>query len=478
MTNKKRKGIKDKGLRIKEARSKKQHSTLYEIPDFAEIPVKQFQTFKIDPTKSNTITGAEGTIIDFPANAFDTKSKEIVEIKLQEFYKLSDMVFANLTTQTAGGELIETGGMVNIEAYQGDGKLNLAEGKTIDLKFPYENKKEGMQTFLGQKDERGNVVWEEEVLHEGMVIPQEQDQVSRSLTRPALNFETVEIFTIVEEMPIFPGCESLTSRKLQDNCTSEKITEYLANNAKYPSYNSKITGKNRVFVTFTINEWGLVQSAKVTRSSTPELNKYAIATVKSLPRLNPGKQRGIPVKVQYTVPVTYDASENSTNGLNEKELQRYMTDVNKRFKEANDKELEDVLLDSAINEENRLNMAQGYVLSSANLGWINCDSYPFAKNGKSSFNIFAENEKINCTLVLHSVRGIVSPRYIKQGKYIFPQLPNREEVSVLAFKTEEKQNYVSYYKTTHNQQEHRFEFEPLTKEKLNQITAELDAIKN
>jgi len=171
-------------------------------------------------------------------------------------------------------------------------------------------------------------------------------------------------------------------------------------------------------------------------------------------------------------------SENSANGLNEIESQRYMEDVNKRFKEANNKELEDVLSDSTMNEENRLNMAQGYVLSSANLGWINCDSYPFAKNGKSSFNIFAQNEKINCSLVLHSVRGIVSPRYIKQGKYIFPQLPNKEEVSVLAFKTEQEKNYVSYYKTTHDKSDHTFEFEPLTKERLQQITQELDAIRN
>jgi len=444
-------------------------------PDFVEIPVKQAQTFTIDPTKANTITGAEGTVIDFPANAFDTQSNEMVTIQLKEFYKLSDMVFANLTTQTKDGELIETGGMVHVEAFQGS-KIDLAEGKAITLNFPFEKKKEGMKTFAGEEDEFGKVVWEEEMPNEGMELPQEQ--ANRSLIRPSVNFERIETFTMIEEMPIFPGCEGLVSRKLKENCTSEKITEYLSENAKYPSYNSEITGKNKVFVTFTINEWGLVQSAKVTRSSTPELNKYAIAAVKSLPRLNPGKQRGVPVKVQYTIPVTYNMSENSANGLNEIESQRYMEDVNKRFKEANNKELEDVLSDSTMNEENRLNMAQGYVLSSANLGWINCDSYPFAKNGKSSFNIFAQNEKINCSLVLHSVRGIVSPRYIKQGKYIFPQLPNKEEVSVLAFKTEQEKNYVSYYKTTHDKSDHTFEFEPLTKERLQQITQELDAIRN
>jgi hypothetical protein len=108
----------------------------------AEIPVKQFQTFVINPTIANTITGKEGTVIEFPVNAFETESSEMVTLQLKEFYKLSDMVFANLTTQTAGGELIETGGMVQIEASQPSiSKLNLAPDKSITLKFPFETKK-------------------------------------------------------------------------------------------------------------------------------------------------------------------------------------------------------------------------------------------------------------------------------------------------------------------------------------------------
>jgi hypothetical protein len=140
--------------------------------------------------------------------------------------------------------------------------------------------------------------------------------------------------------------------------------------------------------------------------------------------------------------------------------------------------VEDKLEDINLNKAEGQRDVQYYLLASTNLGYINCDSYPFAKNGKSSFNILAANEKINCFLVLHSVRGIVSSRYIKQGKYIFPQLPNKEEVSVLAFKTEQEKNYVSYYKTIHDKSNHKFEFEPLTKEKLQQITRELDAIRN
>lgn len=443
----------------------------------AQIPIKKFQTFKIDPTKANSITGKEGTIIEFPANAFQTESDEEVTIQLKEFYKLSDIVFANLTTQTKEGELIETGGMVQIEASQpSKAKLELMPDKSITLKFPSTTSKEGMKTFLGEEDAFGNVVWAEE--DQELEIVDVQNNVSSTLVTPGLDFESVKIFTIVEDMPVFKGCEGLTSRSLKEKCTNEKMIEYLNKNAKFPSYNSKLSGKNGVLVQFKINERGLVFDVTVVKSTAPKLNKYAIAAVKSMPRFTPGKQRGIPVRVQYTIPVTYNVTEGSPNALNERESQRYLAEMNKKSQEDIEEALDNTLEDSTISAVDQLSIAQGYVLSSANLGWINCDRYPLAQNGKSSFNVFEKDQRINCSLILHSVRGIVSPRYIKQGKYIFPQLPNEEKVTVLAFKNENNKNYVSYELTTHDKSDHTFNFEPLTKERLQQITQELDAINN
>ena len=438
----------------------------------AEIPVKQFQTFSIDPTKASSITGAEGTIIDFPANAFDTKSKEKVEIKLQEFYKLSDMVFANLTTQTAGGELIETGGMVQIEASQPSiSKLNLAPDKSITLKFPFETKKEDMKTFTGEKDDLGNVVWEEEKYAQTEII-EISDQINE-------NIISSSIFTIVENMPYWKECEIKMKKALIEKCTNQKITNHLKDNIEIDRRVFRKSVNGRVYISYIINERGFVENASIIRSLGPMVDKLALEAVYSLPRFIPGKQRGIPVKVLFTVPLNVNIEVE----VDDFSIERF----NKTVKDLNIKKAkrDSILLNKIspnienleLNEEAG-NSISNYILSSGRLGFINCDRYPFATKGKSSFNIVENDRKINCSLVLHSVRGIASPRYIKQGKYIFPQLPNEEEVSVLAFKTENNKNYVSYYKTIHNKQDHRFEFEPLTKEKLNQITSELDAIKN
>ena len=459
------------------------HSDSQSGQDFesAEIPVKQFQTYGIDPTKPNTIAGAEGTIIDFPANAFDTKSKGRVEIKLQEFYKLSDMVFANLTTQTAGGELIETGGMVNVEAYQGDVKLNLAEGKSIDLKFPYENKKEGMQTFRGEKDERGNVVWEEQMPQEEMTEYQTTEQISLPKNREADSSSQIIMlgYKLGEEAEFV--------------FLKEKVSTYLQGKIRYPKTSDRLPKESAVELSIEIGLDGKVKETRIVRGMRfpPNFYKYVQKTAEELPPLAPKQGRGRYVLTTFEVKIELDPSDQS-KFLDERALNDYYKDLKDKranMKEASLADFEnhkvEKLEQTESNIENiNLNKSKGkkdleyYILSSTSLGWINCDLYPLAVNGKSSFNLIEQDEAINCSLILHSVRGIVKPTYIKQGKYIFPQLPNEEEVSVLALKTENNKNYVSYYKTVHNKQDHRFEFEPLTKERLNQITAELDAIKN
>ncbi|MFT6948524.1 MAG: hypothetical protein ACJARP_002958 [Vicingaceae bacterium] len=443
----------------------------------AEIPVKQFQTFSIDPTKASSITGAEGTIIDFPANAFDTKSKEKVEIKLQEFYKLSDMVFANLTTQTAGGELIETGGMVNVEAYQGDSKLNLAGGKAINLKFPAKNKKEGMQTFLGQKDERGNIVWEE-----------------------ALSLGSSETYPLSQVEPYSRQFDFIGVRIADEDKRMKKmfakqeddVKEYLIEQFRLPSM-AVSELKGFVYVSFIVEKDGTISKSIINKAGDATLKAYEYLkkTANLLPPMVPYRKEGKYVRTEFEIRIDLDKSFQSKM-LGKLELEEYYkvlqrnrnemaeasdVDFDKRLKIQKDN-AESAIIRGSSNRKELDDQAGQYLLSSTELGYINCDLYPLAVNGKSSFNLIEQDEAIACSLILHSVRGIASPRYIKQGKYIFPQLPNEEEVSVLAFKTENNKNYVSYYKTIHNKQDHRFEFEPLTKEKLNQITFELDAIKN
>jgi TonB family C-terminal domain len=98
--------------------------------------------------------------------------------------------------------------------------------------------------------------------------------------------EEDEIFVVVENQPDCGGVKALQ------------------NEVEYPSFAKKAGIEGRVFVQFVVNEEGNVTNPKVTRGVHKLLNKEAVRAVKTL-KCEPGMQRGNPVKVQMSLPVTF-----------------------------------------------------------------------------------------------------------------------------------------------------------------------------
>ena len=101
-----------------------------------------------------------------------------------------------------------------------------------------------------------------------------------------------EIFTVVEEMPEFPGGMA-------------KLAEYLAKNIKYPQLARESGIQGRVFINFVVENDGSVTNVKVMRSLGGGCDEEAMRVVKSMPKWKPGKQRGKPVRVSYNLPVNF-----------------------------------------------------------------------------------------------------------------------------------------------------------------------------
>ena len=110
-------------------------------------------------------------------------------------------------------------------------------------------------------------------------------------------------FAIIEDAPVFPGCKGTKAQKKQ--CLQDKIKKHV--NRKY---NTGLAGdlgldpgKKRVYVQFKISKTGSITDVRA-RGPHARLEKEAIRVVKLLPKMIPGKQRGRPVGVKYTLPVT------------------------------------------------------------------------------------------------------------------------------------------------------------------------------
>jgi len=101
-----------------------------------------------------------------------------------------------------------------------------------------------------------------------------------------------EIFTVVEEQPTYPGGDEARIRFLQANM-------------KYPEEAKELGVQGKVFVTFVVEVDGSITDVKVLRGIGSGCDDEAVRVVKSMPRWVPGKQRGVPVRVQFNLPINF-----------------------------------------------------------------------------------------------------------------------------------------------------------------------------
>ncbi|WP_081209113.1 M56 family metallopeptidase [Salegentibacter sediminis] len=116
-------------------------------------------------------------------------------------------------------------------------------------------------------------------------------------------------FAVIDEVPVFPGCEDLESLELRKHCMSSGITDFVSSNFNVKEMRQYAEqGINRVIVQFKIDATGQVVNAKA-RASSPELEAEAIRVVNALPKMEPGKQRGKEVGVMYSLPIVFQGGE-------------------------------------------------------------------------------------------------------------------------------------------------------------------------
>lgn len=108
-----------------------------------------------------------------------------------------------------------------------------------------------------------------------------------------------EVFTVVEEMPEYPG-------------GTNELLAYISKNIKYPEAAEKAGVEGRVICSFVVTKEGKVADVNVVRGVSPELDDEAIRVISSMPTWKPGKQKGEVVNVKYTLPIMFRLQGGST----------------------------------------------------------------------------------------------------------------------------------------------------------------------
>lgn len=120
--------------------------------------------------------------------------------------------------------------------------------------------------------------------------------------------EEVEVpFALIEDVPIFPGCEKVKKSERR-NCFQMKMNSHVTKNFRYPEMALDMGISGRVFVIFVIAPDGNITKLR-TRGPDKVLEDEAQRIIGLLPKMIPGKQRGKPVSVPFSVPINFKMAE-------------------------------------------------------------------------------------------------------------------------------------------------------------------------
>lgn len=101
------------------------------------------------------------------------------------------------------------------------------------------------------------------------------------------------IYQMVEIQPEFPG-------------GMKELMNFLKENIQYPKEAKEKNIQGKTYVKFVVNTDGSICNAEVMRTSgSPYLDREAVRVIESMPKWIPAKQSGKPVRVAFTLPVTF-----------------------------------------------------------------------------------------------------------------------------------------------------------------------------
>lgn len=157
-----------------------------------------------------------------------------------------------------------------------------------------------------------DVIEDEEEVEETIIESTEAKQDEKIVEVKEIKEEVVEEeiadvpFAVIENVPVYPGCENERGNDAKKRCMSSKISEFI--NKKFDTNLASdlgLEGRQRIAVQFKIDKNGNVVDVRA-RAPHPRLEKEAVTVVQSLPDMTPGKQRGKPVGVLYSLPIIFD----------------------------------------------------------------------------------------------------------------------------------------------------------------------------
>lgn len=105
-----------------------------------------------------------------------------------------------------------------------------------------------------------------------------------------------KVYDLVDEMPSFPG-------------GLEELYKWIDNNVQYPAVARENGIEGRVILKFIVEKDGSLSDSTVIHSVHPMVDREALRLVGQMPKWNPGRRAGVPVRVRYCLPIKFKLGE-------------------------------------------------------------------------------------------------------------------------------------------------------------------------
>jgi len=180
-------------------------------------------------------------------------------------------------------------------------------GTIIDVKATAKLRNKGdTETVAYIRPPRKKVTPRPPVKKQAVPPPPSPAIMSETVERPQLSSDEDEIFTIVQDMPRFPGCENIGgTNNEKKKCSDKKMLEYIYTRVKYPSEARKKKIEGTAMAAFVVEKDGSITNAKLKRDLGGGCGKEFLRVINSMPRWMPGRQRNQPVRVQLLLPMKF-----------------------------------------------------------------------------------------------------------------------------------------------------------------------------
>ena len=124
-------------------------------------------------------------------------------------------------------------------------------------------------------------------------------------------------FTMVEQMPQFPGCESEQDETLRSQCQAGKMYQFIGEHLKYPEEDRAKGLEGMGVVQFVVQPDGEMSDIQVVRSPSPAMEKEMMRLMQAMADLPqkwiPGRHEGIPVPVALTLPIKFKLDDKAAD---------------------------------------------------------------------------------------------------------------------------------------------------------------------